>query len=164
MRGSAKILGWLTVICIIQVAPAWADMQAGGEAYKRGDFVEAFEELMPLADAGHAEAQLMVGLMYKTGRGVPQDFTEAAKWMRRSADQGESSAQGILGIMYLKAEGVPRDLVKAHLCFSVAGAQGQDDGFKARDSIEQNMSQDEISRARRLASECAEKDYKGCEF
>ena len=57
MRGSAKILGWLTVICIIQVAPAWADMQAGGEAYKRGDFVEAFEELMPLADAGSAELQ-----------------------------------------------------------------------------------------------------------
>lgn len=164
MRRTVNVLGLLVLICVTQLVPARADFQAGVEAYNRGDYVAALNELMPLAEAGDAEAQVLVGLMYKIGGGVPQDFAEAAKWLRRSAEQGESAAQGILGMMYVKAQGVPRDLVKAHLCFNVAGAQGQEDGFSARDATEQMMSQDEITRARRMASECAEKDYKGCKF
>jgi TPR repeat protein len=164
MRRTVNFLGLLVLICVTQLVPARADFQAGVEAYNRGDYVAALNELMPLAEAGDAEAQVLVGLMYKIGGGVPQDFAEAAKWLRRSAEQGESAAQGILGMMYVKAEGVPRDLVKAHLCFNVAGAQGQEDGFKARNGLEKLMTPEDIATARRMASECAKKDYLGCEF
>ena len=37
------------------------------------------------AEQGDASAQNRLGIMYKTGRGVPQDDAEAARWYRLAA-------------------------------------------------------------------------------
>ncbi len=61
------------------------------------------------AEQGDADAQYDLGLMYATGRGVPQDDGEAVRWFRRAAEQGLAGAQYSLGLMYYFGEGVPQD-------------------------------------------------------
>ena len=52
-----------------------------------------------LAEAGDAEAQNNLGLMYFNGRGVAQDEAEAVAWYRRAAEQGFANAQYNLGAL-----------------------------------------------------------------
>ena len=40
------------------------------------------------ANAGDAEAQFNLGVMYRVGRGVPQDYAQAVSWCRKAAEQG----------------------------------------------------------------------------
>ena len=65
-----------------------ADVEAGLQAYKKGDYSTALKELRPLAEHGDAQAQGVLGRMYDFGHGVPQDYKEAVKWYRLAADQG----------------------------------------------------------------------------
>jgi TPR repeat protein len=37
-----------------------------------------------------ASAQIWLGFIFQTGRGVPQNYTEAAMWYRRAAGQGDA--------------------------------------------------------------------------
>ena len=42
------------------------------------------------AEAGSAQAQYNLGLMYDNGEGVPEDDGEAVKWYRKAAEQGDA--------------------------------------------------------------------------
>ena len=68
----------LSMVCF--VLPAWADYQAGMDAYNRGDFATALREWRPLAEQGDAKAQFSFGLLYENGDGVPRDYTKARQW------------------------------------------------------------------------------------
>ena len=59
-----------------------ADLQAGLDAYERGDYAAALNEWRPLAEQGDVLAQYYLGTMYADGEGVPQDPAEATKWFR----------------------------------------------------------------------------------
>ena len=48
------------------------------------------------AEAGDAEAQKNLGVMYAIGEGMPQDDAEAVAWFRKAAEQGHAEAQFIL--------------------------------------------------------------------
>ena len=61
-----------------------------------------FDELKKLAEEGMPEAQYNLGLMYSTGKGVPQDYNEAIRWYRLAADQGHSKAQEKLKVLLNK--------------------------------------------------------------
>ena len=76
---------------------ARADFDAGTAAYERADYAAALEEWRPLAQAGDAEAQFAMGLLYVEGSGVEQDDAEALVWFRRAAEQGHASSQFALG-------------------------------------------------------------------
>jgi TPR repeat protein len=41
-----------------------------------------------------------LGLLYETGRGVPQNIRQAVKWFIQAARQGDKTAQHNLGIYY----------------------------------------------------------------
>ena len=56
-------------------------------------YATAYALARPLADEGLAVAQLVLGVMYGGGHGVPQNHAEAANWLRRAADQGSPEAQ-----------------------------------------------------------------------
>ena len=86
-----------------------ADFQKGLTAYQSGDFATALREWTPLAEQGNASAQYNLGLMYRNGRGVPQDDKTAVKWYRLAAEQGHASAQYNLGQTYRKGDGVPKN-------------------------------------------------------
>jgi Sel1 repeat len=77
--------------------------------YTVRDYARAGEILEPLAHQGDADAQQLVGSMYASGDGVPQDSSRAAHWFARAAEQGKVDAQFALGIMYRDGVGLPKD-------------------------------------------------------
>ncbi len=50
--------------------PAWADFEAGVDAYELGDYDTALEEFRPLAEQGDALGQLYLGARYHEGQAV----------------------------------------------------------------------------------------------
>ena len=138
------------------------DFQKGIEAYQQGDFETALEEWRPLAEQGHADAQVSLGAMYHYGYGVPQDYTEAAKWYRLAAEQGDVYAQFGLGVLYRDGTGVIQSYIDAHMWFNIAASAGNESAKGGRDRVATEMSQDALVRAQRLAQECLERGYKDC--
>ncbi len=88
---------WATMtfalVVVLVVAPAWADLKAGVEAYQRGDYATALKECRPLAEQGDAHAQNNLGVMYFLGKGVPEDFVRAHMWFNLAAAQGDELAR-----------------------------------------------------------------------
>ena len=114
----------LTAVVVLAVSPAWADFQAGEDAYKKGDYATALKQWRPLAEQGDASAQFRLAYMYVNGYGVPEDMTEAARWYRRAAEQGLAPAQFNLGWLYFLGRGVPQDDKEAVRWYRLAAAQG----------------------------------------
>ena len=80
----------LSVLLVIAVGQARAGFDEGKAAYDRGNSATALREWRPLAEQGHARAQLYLGIMYSNGRGAPHDFAEATKWYRLAAEEGHA--------------------------------------------------------------------------
>jgi TPR repeat protein len=114
----------LVVLVLLWPVGAVADFAAGEKAYRRGDFVTAIREWLPLAEAGGASAQFLLGNMRENGTGAPKDAAEAVTWYRLAAEQGHAFAQYNLGVMYHHARGVPKDDVEAVKWFRLAAEQG----------------------------------------
>ena len=83
-----------------------------------------FQHILAEARNGDAEAQSILGFMYDTGKGVPQDYAEAVKWYRKAAHQGFAEAQYNLGLMYYLGHGVPQDYKMAVKWYTKAAEQG----------------------------------------
>ena len=79
------------------------------------------------AEQGHAGAQLLLGMAYYDGDGVPQSLDEAARWYRAAAEQGNADAQRMLGDLYFDGEGVPQDDAEAIRWWRLAADQGDAD-------------------------------------
>ena len=86
-----------------------------------------FAEIKKEAEAGQANAQYNLGVMYARGDDVPHDFVEAAKWFLMAAEQEYRPAQYTIGIMYKRGEGVPQDLNKAVGFITLAALHGHAD-------------------------------------
>ena len=95
----------------------------GNAAFVRGDYNKAARELVPLAERGNPRAQAMLGFMYATGQGVPQNYNAASYWYRLSAEQGDTTAQYLLGLAYDKGQGVPLDEVAAYKWLNLAASR-----------------------------------------
>ena len=104
--------------------PAWADYQAGLDAYRQGDDATALREWMALAEQGNAASQFMVGFMYEKGRSVPQDYATAVTWYRKAALQGYAKSQYTLGKMYEFGLGVAKDHASAFSWIKKAAEAG----------------------------------------
>ncbi len=70
--------------------------------YARGEYKEALEKYRVLAERGSAPAQVRVGWMYHTGRGVGEDREEARRWYKAAADTGSALGQFYLARLYLQ--------------------------------------------------------------
>ncbi|MDP6954047.1 MAG: hypothetical protein QGF53_14935 [Alphaproteobacteria bacterium] len=101
-------------------------------AFDNRDYALALDLLLPLGEAGNAEAQTIVGEMFRTGLlGMP-DFNEAAAWFEAAADQDYPDALFNLGLMYFQHETAPFGIevtdhnlrMAAFEQFSRAGARG----------------------------------------
>jgi len=101
--------------------------EEGRSAYINGDYQSAYTILRPLADAGDAEAQKMMGIMYDYGHGVTANPQQALEWYIRSAEQGQTAVQYQVGAKYFKGENVPQDYSEAARWWELAANGGQVD-------------------------------------
>jgi TPR repeat protein len=130
--------------------------QSGLQAFRRHDYGRAAAALEPLAEQGDPLAQTYLGLMYATGRGVPQDYALAAHWYRKAADCGIPLAQLMLGLMYDKGHGVPQDFILAHMWLNLAVARATPEEreywVRLRDAVGAKLNPAQISVAQQLAA------------
>ena len=141
----------LSIVCL--VAPAWADFQAGMEAYNRGDFKIALREWQPLAEQGDARAQFYFGLLYENGDGVPLDYTKARQWYEKAAAQGDAKAQLYLGLQSSFGQGVPMDVVDAYMWYSLAAGNGNAHAPGYRADLRRQMTPAQITEAQKRGRE-----------
>jgi TPR repeat protein len=72
------------------LAGPWED---GMVAYNRGDYVPAIKLFRPLAEAGNAKAQGILGVMYRKGEGVTPSSARAFMWLSIAAARGDGTAK-----------------------------------------------------------------------
>lgn len=111
-------------IAILLAGPALAGFEDGKQAAMRGDYATAYAEWRPLADRGHADAQFLLGLMYREGRAVKQDLAEALVWLRLAAEQDHADARFFLARALREGQGTGRDLEEAARWYRLAAGQG----------------------------------------
>ena len=89
-----RLLKLLLILVVCAAGPAVAGpLEDGLAATQKGDYATAVRLLHPLAEQGNVHAQSILGVMYETGQGVPQDHAAAVFWYRKAAEQGDASAQ-----------------------------------------------------------------------
>jgi hypothetical protein len=100
--------------------PRTVTVDAGGTAAPSSqpvqstrDEIEAFKGCRRQAEAGAADAQFRLGVMYAYGRGTARDETEAADWLRKAAGQNHVTAQLRLGLMLARGAGVKKNEAEA---------------------------------------------------
>ena len=106
---------------------AMAGFAEGATAYNNKNYAVALKEITPLAKAGNADAQHLLGLMYYMGRGLKQDYKQALSWHRKTALQGKADAQYVVGAMYYTGNAVIQDHKQAVAWFRKAAEQGHPD-------------------------------------
>lgn len=120
LRAVAVILIALSV-----AAPARAGNTDQAQALlDAGDVAPAVRLLEPLAAAGDASAEYLLGKVHLDGLGVPQDFSAAARWIVKAAEKGDARAQNTLGRLHAEGLGVARDGKAAVLWMRRAAEQG----------------------------------------
>ncbi len=87
------------------------------------DYAKAVRWFRLAAEQGHADAQVMLGLMSAEGLGVPKDDAKALQWYLIAAEQGDASA----------------------------AADGLEAVWRSRDRIQQRMTPEQIAEAERLS-------------
>lgn len=96
----------------------------GQEAFSVGDYETAHAIWQPLADAGDADSQFGMGMLYANGFGVAMDDTLALAYYGKAADQGHAQALCNLGTMYANGWGVPQSDTEAFKYYSLAAERG----------------------------------------
>lgn len=105
----------------------------------------------PLAEAGDANAQWMVGQGYLS----PPDADPAAalKWFIRAAEQGHPLAQRDLGFLYEAGWGVTQDAQEAYFWYSLAAVHDSGRAAVRRDVLATGLSREQVHAIdRRLLS------------
>ncbi len=91
------------------------------------DYQEALKWLAPAAYADDIQAQVILGDMYLSGKGIQANTTQAIKWYSLAAEQGKLSAQSFLGRVYFEGDGVLQDYSQAVKWYRLAAEQGDAD-------------------------------------
>ena len=133
---AACCVAWLALVCGTLQADTPAPVDSftqGWNAFESGHYHTALDYWLPLAKQGDPNAQLNIGLMYDTGRGLAVDSNQAVYWYRQSAENGLAAAQYNLGLMYRDGHGVEQDAQLANSWLERAAQQGLQ---AARDLLE----------------------------
>ena len=115
--------------------------------------MEARKWYLKAAEQGSATAQFNLGVLYDTGKGIPQDYVEARKWYLKAAEQGEASAQNNLGLLYSEGHGIPQDYVTAYAWANIAAAQGNETALRNRDLAAAKLDAASLVEAQKLSKE-----------
>src|SRR5207247_8585943 len=82
-----------TLLLLSAPCVAVAGFKEGLSAYYFGNYATALKEFRPLAEGGQPEAQFYLGVMYYSGKAVPQDYAEAVRRYGAAAEGGSAGAR-----------------------------------------------------------------------
>ena len=115
-------------------------------------------DVRKLAEQGDPEAQFALGTLYRDGQGVEKDLKQTIKWWEEAAELGYVDAQFALGNIYSGGYGVTRDYVLSYMWFDITATQTESPWLPPiarsnRDALVTRMTDEEVSKAKRLAAE-----------
>ncbi|HRM70245.1 MAG TPA: tetratricopeptide repeat protein [Thauera phenylacetica] len=117
---------------------------------------EAMGKLRQAAEGGHTGAMVLLGKLYRSGIGMPQNYALAARWLGEAANAGDPEGMVEFGRLHRSGIGVEQDAVQAYVWFNRAAALLNMEGVQERDSIAVKLGADELRRAQTLSLEAAE--------
>lgn len=122
-----KILIITLALLVGAVPTAYSQARLGSpgyDAYEAGDYITALKHWTPLAEAGDADIQARIAMMYLLGEGTKLDAEQGAHWFMESAKQNFAKAQYNLGKLYVSGIGVEKDDVMGMVMLSAAVENG----------------------------------------
>ncbi len=164
-RRSAKwlavLLGIVPVgISLLGIGPAFAQapevetrLEEARQAIDAQEYDRARKILEPLAESGEARAQVGLGSLYATGRGVSQDDEEAVEWYQRAARQGHPIGQYNLGVCYMRGRGIEMDRVEALKWVSLSATQGFKPARTLHPALAASLDKEQREEGKRRARE-----------
>ncbi|WP_417454697.1 tetratricopeptide repeat protein [Kiloniella sp.] len=96
----------------------------GTLAFKNELYEQALKILLPHAIKGNAEAQYLVGEIYRKALGVEGDEKKGLAWIRKAAEQGHAEAQYLLGFVIENSFGIEYEKNKSIYWYRKATDQG----------------------------------------
>lgn len=143
------------VLCIVFFSTfALADIEEARDAMEANQFDQAMQMLRPAANAGNADAEELIGIMYAMGLGVTQDDRRAFEWYLRSAMKGHAGAQSGVGWYYEVGRGLPSiDLVRAYMWYTLSAIGGDPDALISQEEVIKKMNPQQINEALELVED-----------
>ncbi len=86
--------------------------------------MRAVELARPSAQAGDKNAQYLMGLAARNGRGTAKDSSAAARWFELATEQGHGDAANEFASMLLAGEGIAQDNARALMLFERSADAG----------------------------------------
>jgi TPR repeat protein len=134
------------------VAQYWmGHMEERGLGCKQRSGVKADYWYRAAAHQGYTLAESALGEMYFSGLAVPQDYAQAREWFTRAAHDGYATAQFDLGRLWEKGWGGSQSNTWAYVWYDLAASHGNIDAKKARDTIRDKLTADQLNEAQSLA-------------
>ena len=112
---------------------------------------EAIKYFQRAAEQGLLEAQFNLGAIYLNNKDISKRVPEAVMWWRKAAEGGFTRAQFTLGELYANGDGVTRNLIEAYAWLTLASATGFPNAKNRLETLEGEMSREEIEEATKLA-------------
>ena len=143
------------VLCIVFFSTfALADIEEARDAMESNQFSKAMQMLRPAANAGNADAEELIGIMYAMGLGVTQDDRRAFEWYLRSSMKGHAGAQSGVGWYYEVGRGLPSiDLVRAYMWYTLSAIGGDPDALISQEEVIKKMNPQQINEALELVED-----------
>jgi len=138
-----------------------------GNLYQFGDGVTKDHKIAArwyerAAIQGVAKAQYNLGFLFYNSRQLNRDYRAAVKWFRLAAEQGFLLAQTNLGVAYGEGRGIGQNDILAHMWLNIAATRGERNAQANIRQIHVRMSQADLDKARKLATDCVKSQFKGC--
>ena len=143
-------------LVLVFASPSEARIRDARDAMEAGRFEEAYAMLLPAAQAGNADAEELIGVMYAMGLGRERDDARAFDWYLRASLKGHPGAQSGIGWYYEVGRGLPApDPVRAYAWYTLSAMGGDPDAAISQEEIAKKMSKNEIEDALALVSDYA---------
>ncbi|MCT4655037.1 MAG: sel1 repeat family protein [Cohaesibacter sp.] len=99
--------------------------------FKQGNIPKALMHFEIAADMDSAQAMAFLGVVYKTGKGVPLNSVQSLQWFEKAAERGNLAGLVFTAAMLRDGEGTTKNPVRAAKLFEQAIKRGAGDAYYA---------------------------------
>ena len=126
------------------------------------DDKESSKWVLKAASLGNTGAQAEIGHRYAVGLGIIQDDHKAVEWYRKAIKQGSPEAMSYLAWNYSKGRVVKKNLETAYSLYQLADNDANQRARERIKELEKEMTQAQISTAKKLATDCIINYFDNC--